>query len=342
VESWWRTAARAWPVLVLIAALALSACGGDDGDGDAAGGGDGERQMTTLDVGILGIAADAPIWAAMERGYLAEEGLRIRTHIGAGGAALVPAVVSGDYDIGTGDLLSVITAASKGLRVKILTRDGVPISHATAASSVEDREHLGNGVVSADRSIRDASDLRGKTVAVATVGSFNTVMLSAWLDEHGVDPDSVRFLEVPFPEMPLAVERGRVDAAFVIEPFLIQITEGGGHVVGWPLAEVAPRLAFAGFFVNEEYGRESADVIDRFGRAVERANRFVDENEGAYRKLVGENTRTPPDVLQKMALRSFAPGREDSLEILIRLATRYGLVEDPPALEDLRVEVGGA
>lgn len=334
-----RRMTASFAAVLAVGVLALG-CGGDSGDGapSDAGGQADAGGLTTLDVGIIGIAADAPIWVAMERGFFEEEGLKIETHTAAGGAAIVPAVVSGDFDIGTGGLLSVISAGARGLPLKVLAEDGAVLSHATAATSLDDEEHLGNGIFASDESIRTAEDLEGGTIAVTTLKSINTALASAWLEKHGVDPSSVEFLEVPFPDQPVALEAGRVDAAFLIEPFLTEALENGAHAVGYPLAEVTPGLTLAGYFVTEEFAQGNPEVLAGFQRAILRANEYVDTHEDAYREAIIANTDIPEETVQKMRLRSFEPRRDDSLEVMARLAAKYGVLDQEPPVADLRLD----
>jgi len=63
--------------------------------------------------------------------------------------------------------------------------------------------------------IKTAKDLAGKIVAVNGLNNISSVSVQAWVDKNGGDWKSVKFAEMPFPQMPDAVRSGRVDAASI-------------------------------------------------------------------------------------------------------------------------------
>ena len=77
------------------------------------------------------------------------------------------------------------------------------------------------------KGISKPEDLEGKTVAVNTLNNIAEVVVKAALEKKGVDPESLKLSEVPFPEMRPRWPRASVDAAFSIEPFVTQsVAEG--------------------------------------------------------------------------------------------------------------------
>ena len=68
--------------------------------------------------------------------------------------------------------------------------------------------------------VTDAKQLEGKTVSVNTLKNLPEVAVRNALEQAGVDPSTVKFVEIPFPDVPAALESKRVDAAFAVEPFV--------------------------------------------------------------------------------------------------------------------------
>ena len=82
-------------MLVALACVAgMTACGGDD---DGGGGGGDSGGPTTLKVGVIPIADVAPLYLGIEKGFFEEQQLTIQPQLAEGGAAITPAVVSGDF-----------------------------------------------------------------------------------------------------------------------------------------------------------------------------------------------------------------------------------------------------
>ena len=103
--------------VVLIAAVTvLAACGGDSGGGGQAG------KPATLKVGVIPIADVAPLYLGRKKGFFKKEKLTIDPQLAEGGAAITPAVVSGDFQIGFSNTISLLIASSKNLPVEIITQ----------------------------------------------------------------------------------------------------------------------------------------------------------------------------------------------------------------------------
>src|SRR5699024_2858008 len=100
------------------ALLLFSACGGSEADtanDQAAEGG-----LTEGNVGVIPILDTVPIYLGIESGIFEEHGLDINLQEAQGGAAIVPGVQSGDFDIGFSNVTSLIVAHSQGLPVQIV------------------------------------------------------------------------------------------------------------------------------------------------------------------------------------------------------------------------------
>jgi len=71
-------------------------------------------------VSIIPIGDVAPLFAAVQQGYFREVGLEIDTTPSAGGAAGIPGLVGGSFDIAYGNVVSALLAAQQGLDVKVI------------------------------------------------------------------------------------------------------------------------------------------------------------------------------------------------------------------------------
>lgn len=317
------SALRAVGALGMLIALALSGCGGG-GKGNESGqdvGTDGEA-LTKVDVGIIPIVAVAPLALGIEQGFFEEEGLDVEMHVAQGGAALVPAVVSGQYDFAFSNNLSLIVARSAGLPLKI-------VSAANSAGTDPDpiEEAL---AVPAGSPVQSVEDLAGKTIAVNTLNNIVEVANRATLEAAGVDPTTVEFVEVGFPDMPLALEQGRVDAADIAEPFLTQATEAGATVIARPFRVLQPDLYISSWFTTEETLQAQGDMAGRFMRALEQSKAYAAENPGQIRALLPDLLGIDADLAQNIALAYWPEGQpgDESLTILGDAAVKYGLVKE--------------
>src|SRR5215216_4816519 len=235
---------------LVLFALVLAACGDDDG------GGGGEGKAATVRVSDTAGVPSAFLQYGVEKGFFKKRKLTVTVKPSQGGATVVPAVVSGSVDIGGSNLVSVLLAQSKGIPLKIVA----PGTFVRTGP----RGDFSAIVVAKDSDIRSPRDLEGKTLAVNTLKNVAEVTAKASLAKRGVDVSKVKLTEVDFPDMNAAVEQGRVDAAFVIEPFVTQGLKEGNRIVDRPYVGTKPGLQIGCYFASEKYLSGNADVVKRF------------------------------------------------------------------------------
>ena len=106
----------------VVAAMGLLAAGCGD-DGEEGGGGSGEAaKPVTLKIGLIPIADVAPVFLGQKKGFFKEQQITLDPQFAAGGAAITPAVISGDFDIGFSNTVSLLIAGSKNLPVQIISQ----------------------------------------------------------------------------------------------------------------------------------------------------------------------------------------------------------------------------
>lgn len=330
----WRARVSVLAVLVALAA----GCGGDDdgGDdaaGDTGGGGDttGE-ELTPITVGILPIADLAPLHHGIAEGYFAEEGLDVSTEVGQGGAALVPSVASGEYQLAFGNYVSLMLARQNGVEVQI-------VSNVVSGADTADRG-TNALLVAPDSGIADLDDLAGRTFAVSTLNNVAEVSIRTTLREGGVDDGDIEFVELPFPEMNAAVEAGEVDVAWQAEPFVTLGEEAGLVDVGDPMYGTTPSMPLAGMFASQAWLEDNPDLADAFLRAMQRSIEDGSDDE-AMRAAIEANTETPPAVIPQLALANWQADLDtDKLRLVGELAADYGILDGEPDLDALVWEGG--
>ncbi len=313
---------RRHAALLALLAVAVVACGDDDGGG-ADGGPASIRVSDTAGV------PSAFLEYGVQEGFFRKRDLDVEVQPSQGGATVVPAVVSGDVDIGGSNLVSVLLAQDKDIPVKIVA----------PGTFVDGDRDFAAIVVAKDSDIRAPADLEGKTLAVNTLKNVAEVTARASLEKQGVDTSKIELTEVDFPDMTAAVEQGRVDAAFAIEPFVTQATAGGNRIVDRPYLGTRPGLQIGCYFASERYLAENEDVVMRFREGVGETAEAIAADPKAFREFLPEASEIPPPAAQQVILPVWkASSDAESLELTAELMQRYGVTPDKPDTSEALAE----
>jgi NitT/TauT family transport system substrate-binding protein len=320
---------RRLAALAVVPLLVLTACGGDDAApaGDTAAGGDAPA-VEQITVGVIPIVDVAPIYLGVEQGFFTDRQLEVRLESGQGGAAIVPGVQSGQFEFGFSNVTSLLVAAGAGLPIQVVA-NGV-------ASTGEDGEDFGAVVAAADSGITDAAGLAGKRVAVNTLNNIGTTTIRESVRKAGGDPDAVSFVELPFPEMPAALDQVNVDAVWVVEPFLTVAKAGGGTVVASNYVDAADDLTVATYFTSRQYAAENEDVVERFREAMEESLAYAQDNPDEARAALLSYTQIDQATVDALTLPAWPTDiNRESVERLAELGVQDGLLEQAPDLDAL-------
>src|SRR4051812_40745647 len=97
--------------------LAATACGSSGGSGSS-GGAASSGGTTTVKVSTIPIVDTAPLYVGQAKGFYAKHGLKLTISQAQGGAAIVPGVVSGQFQFGFSNVTSLLIAQTNNLPVK--------------------------------------------------------------------------------------------------------------------------------------------------------------------------------------------------------------------------------
>jgi NitT/TauT family transport system substrate-binding protein len=314
-------------LVCLVAVVAvLAGCGGDDDGGEPAGG--GEATTARVKVGILPISNVAPLYLGVQEGFFRDEGIEVEPVPAQSGNEIVTAMVSGDLQFAFLGYVPAMSARSKNLPLKLVANAD------NGAEKAEDEWTV--IVVNEDSPIKSVEDLAGKTIAVNALKGVGEVVIKAALEKRGVDPDSIELLEVPFPEMPAALEKERVDAIWAPEPFLTSVLAKGAREIEAPLTTLGPLYPNGTYATTEQYLGENEDVVERFQRAITKSLDHATQNPDAARATIPEFTQIPPEVAKEIRLPLW-PSEIDreQLSELAEYAVKYKVIEEAAPLDEL-------
>lgn len=317
-----------WAV-VLTSPLILAACGGGTQPSGASDAGSStQAEKTGVHIGETAGIPSAFLAYGEELGTFEQHGLDVEIDTSAGGAAAIPALVSGELDIAGSNTVSVLLAGHEGLPISIV---------APGTFATEDPEADFSAVlVRDDGGITDAAGLAGKTIAVNTLHNIGDITITAALEERGVDTSDVEFVELGFPDMLGALANGNVDAVWAIEPFLTIGLQQGNVPILRPYAEAMEGLQVGSFVVTDQYLAENPDVVENFRAAIVATEQAIAEDPEAFRQALIELQELDPAVAAEMVLPGWS-GQVDteSLTYLAGEMEKRGIVDSPIDVESL-------
>ncbi|MFE0533563.1 ABC transporter substrate-binding protein [Streptomyces nigra] len=306
--------------------LVATACG-SSGDEPSKGGGS-SGGVTTVKVGLIPIVDVAPLYLGQKKGFFKEQGLELEFTTAQGGAAIVPGVASGQFQFGFSNVTSLMVAQSNGVPVKAVA-NGI-------ASTGEPGEDFGALMVEKGSPLKSPEELEGRKVAINTLKNINETAVRASVRSAGGDPDEVEFVELPFDQMPAALDKGQIDAAMVVEPATATIKNQDGVEIASPLVDVAPDLTVALYFTSKQYAERNPEVVEKFQKAAAQSLAYADAHPDEARETITTYTKIPADVLAKVTLPKWpAEPNRASIEALMKLGRSDGLFKTDPNLDEL-------
>jgi NitT/TauT family transport system substrate-binding protein len=248
-------------------------------------------------VATLGIAPEAGMYIALDRGYFRDEGLEIELVPFQAGAEQLAALATGELHFGVGGPEpGLFNAAARGVDLRIVGHNSLVTATDASAALIVRRDLLDSGRVVEPR------DLKGLTIAVNVEKSTSQLYVERILARGGLQLDDAELKLVPFTEMPVALGNRAVDAAWAVEPF-VAVAAGQGLARSLvPMAEAYPSATTMVVMLSPAFARDEPEAARRFMTAHLRGQRDY------WRAFVRDEG-----------------GRDD----IIRILTQYTRIKDP-------------
>jgi ABC-type nitrate/sulfonate/bicarbonate transport system substrate-binding protein len=264
------------------------------------------QALAKLRVAMIPIEPAADVYYAKENGFFAKAGLDVDVTQSASTPALASAVLSGTYDISYATVPTLATAHSKGLPFVMI-----------APGIADSPQHFGGAIMVAENStLKTGKDFNGKTLGTAGLNTIAEYLPRAWIDKTGGDSSTVKFVEMPFPVTAEAIASGRVDAAYLAEPFvtiaekkhLARILTTGDDSVS------AGQYVATGWFTTVQWAKAHPDLVARFQRAIAEAGAWANANPAKVVPILAKDLKADP-ALVAQARRPYHPERLIAAEV---------------------------
>lgn len=235
----------------------------------------------------------APLYYAQRSGLFAKAGLSVTIERINSGAATTAAVSSGSIDIGKATSMGVLSAFARGVEMTVV-----------APAAIYDASNPdGQLVVSPDSPIRTPKDLAGKTYGTTSLFDIDHIALLALLDKNGIDPQSVRVVEVPTSAIGPSLAAHRIDAGFQTEPLLTAAIAAGQMKPIIPvLSAIGARYLYSAWFAATKFVRSNPEAVRRFSTAIVQSQLYANAHHPELAPMVAELSGLPVSEVARVKL----------------------------------------
>lgn len=280
-------------------------------------------QTMKLSVLLPPVDTAAEIFIAQDQGFFAQAGLDVQIEPGTNGSAIAAAVSTDAVDIGYSDLVTLAKAHLKGIPFVAIAPAAIWTSAVPTAALV----------VQTDSPIKTAKDLAGKVIAIPGLATLAEYSPRAWIDQNGGDDSTVKFIEMPYSAMPAAITAGRIDAAYVAEPFLADL-RSSVRILGYAHNAVAKEFLQSAWFTTPEWAKAHPELVRRFAAAMRETALWANQKANYPRsgEILAKYSKSDPVVIAKMARATFGVTlTAASIQPAIDVAAKYGDLAGFPA-----------
>lgn len=210
----------------------------------------------------------APQYVALEKGYFSDEGLEVDLQTTWGGDTTMTALLSGGADIAlVGSETSIYVYAQDSRDYAVNFAQLTKTDGTFLVSKEEDPDF-------------NWENMKGEKFLGQRVGGMPQMVGEYVLKQHGIDPHQDLELNqsIDFANIPGAFQSGDYQYVQLFEPTAsIFEQEGQGHIVA-SFGEESGTVPYTVFMTKQSYLEENKENVEKFTRAIYRAQQWVNDS----------------------------------------------------------------
>jgi NitT/TauT family transport system substrate-binding protein len=265
------------------------------------------------------------LYYAHELGIFTKHGLDVSIATPNDNTLAVPSVVSNSVDVAYTNIVAIEQAFRKGIPITLV-----------APAAVNDARFPTNFLlVPKESPIATPLDLQGKTLGTAPLKSLGDTATNAWVEAHGGDSSKVKWVEIPFIACGEAMATGRIDGAFIVEPYATHL-RSTTRLLGRPYEVIGNRFLGAGYLTSKQWASDHPDLVTRFAASIREASIWGNKNPAKSAVILEKYAKVDPETLAHMTRSVYAetvvPGE---LQPTIDFAAKYKFIDQAFPATDL-------
>lgn len=278
----WTRRQALWLMTGLTGSVALHACSQSPSDESASTEPETAPQTTNAETGSTLWIGYTPLYIALEKGFLNEEGLNLDYKIFSGSAEADAAFAAGRLDGQNSVTSEVVALASRGQDYRIIM--------------VADTSLGGDGIL-ARNSVQDIADFRGKKVAVEQGGVSHYFLLQV-LEEAGLKADDIQAINMTPDAAAAAYQASQTDIAVTYAPFLQKANQAqpDGRVI-YDTSKM-PTAIVDVYLFSPEFVEQSPQAAQAFVDGILKGIDFLDTNREEALAIAGKKLALSPEEVE--------------------------------------------
>jgi NitT/TauT family transport system substrate-binding protein len=239
----------------------------------------GPAATTHITVGALPVVDNVGLYIAADEGIFKQVGLSVTIKQVVQSTAAIPEMKSGAINIiGGANNVSFMQASASDPADPPFR---LVMEAATCAPGTFDVLTLPTS------HIAKPANLAGKKIAVNLTDNVQTLTISAILKDDGVNPASLHYVVVPFPEMVAALRAHKVDAISAVEPFATaaELTTGAVPILD-QCQGPTDNFPISSYYATADWVRQHPAAVAAFQKAMAKAQAIADNSRGVVEKTI--------------------------------------------------------
>ncbi|HAM44462.1 MAG TPA: hypothetical protein DCM67_05525 [Propionibacteriaceae bacterium] len=307
--------------IALLLGLSLTACSSATGDDGSGINSSTNADLQTVKVGSIPTLGLGLLKVGEQQGFFADEGLQLDITPVDSGPTVITGLVAGQYDVAYTAYAPPLLAIAGGQDLRLVYNLG----------GLGPKGTNGAIVVAKDSAITSWKDLAGAKLGINAPRSVLVLWAQAAIAADGGDASGLELTPLPFNQIADNVASGKLDAGFLVEPYLTQALAKQGdklRSLGDPAAATfAEGSPGAGVITSASTAENNAELITKFTAAMDKTvaygNEHLDEVRTAGADLVGLSS----EDAEKIYLGSIDPQiNAADFEPLVTAMKKFGWV----------------
>ncbi|MCX9082096.1 MAG: ABC transporter substrate-binding protein [Candidatus Methanoperedens sp.] len=315
---------KIWVAVIVIAIIAVAGCLTDEKSLQE----DNQTKENVVTIRYLSSSAVVePYEFAHELGYF--RGITInRLGSTTGGPEDIMSVATGSSDVGHSAWVPIINAKVRGAEIKAVAG---PMGN-SPESWYEGSPYLSKWIVLENSSIRSARDLKGKKIAVHTLGGHADYVTREYLSRNNMSKDDVQLLVMSHHEEVL--RQGLVDVVAPVGAQIDKMEAGGGIRVLFTDYDIIGNQTHCGMFMSEKFIKENPEAVRQFVEASAKAADWAKDHPDKAKELAANIMKAKggnPEIAQYwkgFGVREHALLRDSDVQFWIDELVKDGRIKD--------------